>query len=124
MIPANFISLAVCEAVKSIHRHRIGAVIFHKKTVISKGYNKPFRFSSKLHPKYTHYPNSLHAEVAAILAARQDLRGLEILVIRLGRGGDLRLSLPCQHCMMYIQDTGIKRVYYSDKNGDIKEVKI
>lgn len=124
MVPPSFLALAVQEALKSDHYHRMGAIIFNKKSILSRGYNKSFRFAHNLHPKYTRYPNSIHAEVDAILKARKSLKGAEILVVRLGKRGELRLALPCVYCMSYLQDIGIKRVYYSDRLSGISDMKI
>lgn len=120
----KIIELAIREALKSDYQHRIGAVIFHQKTIISTGYNKPFSFARNLHPKYCHYPTSIHAEVRAILSAKTDLKGCEICVIRINRAIEKRLSLPCPHCMSYLQDVGIKRIWYSDNDGKIKSMKV
>lgn len=48
------------------------------------------------------------------------LSGCDIYVIRLMRDGSLGMSKPCQTCLTMIQKMGIRRVYYSDANGDIK----
>lgn len=120
----KILQLAIQEAQKSEHQHRLGCVIFKKKSIISKAYNKPFAFHSCLHPKYQNYFGSVHAEVAAIISAKKDLRNCELCVVRLGSKGDLRLSLPCEYCMTYIVDVGVKKVYYTDNNEKLNFVRV
>ena len=120
------IELAIKEAEKSEHtKARVGAVIFHKKTVISVAFNKPFAMSKRLAPQFhSALKVGIHAEAAAILRARTDLRGAEMLVVRIGRSGALRLSKPCAWCAMYIQYVGIKSVTYSNDAGGFTTMRI
>jgi deoxycytidylate deaminase len=45
------IEMAVRESQKSNHRHKLGAVIFKGKRIISNGFNKTTSWRRKLHPK-------------------------------------------------------------------------
>jgi deoxycytidylate deaminase len=120
------IELAIQQARKSTHtKARVGAVIFSKKTVISVAYNKPFALSKRLAARFhSSLKVGIHAEAAAILRARTDLRGAEMLVVRIGRSGVLRLSKPCPWCAAYIQYVGIKSVTYSDESGGFTTMRI
>jgi len=119
------INIAIEEAKKSIHKQKIGCVIFNKKKIISKGYNTPSKSIKKLHPKYQRWPNSIHAEVAAIIKAKTDLKGCDILVVRINNDDKFRLAKPCHNCMMYIEHVGIHKIYYSiDSYPYIKEEKV
>ena len=125
MKPTNsIIKAAIDEAKKSNHLKRVGAVIFDKRIIVSKGRNYSLKSAKKLHPKFTKYKGAIHAEVSAILNARCDLRGMNILVVRLGLSGKLRYSKPCPHCMKYIEFVGIRNAYYIGRNFDIKRMKI
>lgn len=113
MISIKFIKKAINEAEKAEERYRVGAVVFKGKRILSRGHNTYQKSAKKLHPKFTRWPNSVHAEVDAILKARRNLKGASILVVRINKAGELRNSKPCAHCMLYLKHVGIKKVYYS-----------
>lgn len=119
------IKLALREAEQSTHdKARHGAVIFRKKSLISSAHNKPFAWTNRLSKEFRKWNHGIHAEAAAILSARQDLRGADILVLRLGRGGAIRLSKPCSFCAAYLQYVGIRTVIYSNENGGFSMMRI
>jgi deoxycytidylate deaminase len=109
----SIINAAIKEAEKSTYNYQMGAVIFKGKKVISVGYNKGFAWSRKLHPRFKKWNTSIHCESAAILNARQDLKGADILVVRVNKNGEYRNARPCKHCLMYISYVGIRRVFFS-----------
>ncbi|MEO5351504.1 MAG: deaminase, partial [Magnetococcus sp. YQC-3] len=92
---------------------RLGTVIFKNSKIISVGHNNGNRYRNNLNPKYTRWAGSLHAEVAAILNAREPLANMEMLVIRLGSKGEFRIAKPCEYCFNYIKNINLKRVIYS-----------
>ena len=108
------INLAVSEAKKSPHNnYKLGCVIFNKKRILSVAHNKPFSWSSKVHPRFKNWPTSIHAEVAAIISARTELKDSKLLIVRINKANQLRLAKPCKHCLQYINYVGIRIVYYS-----------
>lgn len=124
-VTKTMISLAIEESEKSDHRHRMGAVIFKKKYIISVGHNRSRSLRSvNQHPKFRRWEHSVHAEMDAIIKARRDLKGTSILVTRINRFGELRYARPCRHCMAYLRYVGIKKIYYSDSSGSIVSEKI
>ena len=110
---SKFITIAVDEAKKSVHKQRIGCVIFSKNRIVSKGYNTAQKSRSSITKKFLRWKGSIHAEVEAILQARTDLKGMSILVVRINKVGMLRLARPCEHCLAYLAYVGIKHIYYS-----------
>ncbi len=118
MIEVNnkFIQIAIEEANKSNHRQKVGCIIFDKKRIISKGHNYAQKSVKKLHPKFQRFPFSIHAEVDTIIKAKTDLKGTSILVIRVNKNNQFRLSKPCSNCQEYIKYIKIKKVYYSVSN--------
>ena len=46
-----------------------------------------------------------------------------LIVIRIGKDGRLKDSLPCTFCYNLIQATGIKNIYYSTNDDNITYVK-
>lgn len=123
MVSKALINKAIREANKSTHRHHLGAVIFRKKKVISKGYNIANKYvhRSTLPLKYRKYPTSVHAEMSAILAAKEDVKGASILIIRVNSRGLLMSSFPCPHCLLYLKYVGIRKIIYSTSEQKIEE---
>jgi deoxycytidylate deaminase len=112
-ISNTLINIAIEESKNSDHKQRVGCVIFNKKRILSKGYNSSQKSVKNLHPKFQKFPYSVHAEVDAIIKAKKDLKGSSILVVRINKHDQLRLSKPCQNCMKYIEYVGIKKIFYS-----------
>lgn len=121
-ISAGLIKRAKRQALKSTHRYKMGAIVFRKKKVISKGYNVPTKFThpSELPLKYRKWPTSLHAEINALLSARQDVKGASILIVRVNVKHELMDAFPCPYCFLYIKHMGIRKIIYSTSEG-IKE---
>ena len=95
--------------------HRHGSCITRGNKLISVGCNK-----KRTHPKSLHRFKHLHAEVSAIVNAKQDLEGCSIYIYRQIKDGTPSLSRPCDSCMMLIKEVGIKKIYYSN-NGSYTE---
>lgn len=60
---------------------------------------------------------SIHAEMDAILNSKFNIQGFDMIVIRYSN--DIKNSRPCNHCIKNMKKRGIRKVYYSDMNGDI-----
>lgn len=99
--------------------HQVGAVIVNptNNTIISTGYNGfPYGCSDDEYPwsndekagwLQTKYPYVVHAEVNAILYARQDCSGFELY----------STLFPCNECAKLIIQAGIKKVYFLKTAG-------
>ena len=109
----RWIKLAVKEAEKSTYHQRMGAVVFNKGQFISSGHNYPNRSIYRHHPKFRKFPQTVHAEVDAIINAKTDLKGSSIIVIRINKQKKLMLAKPCKYCLMYLEHVGIKKIYYT-----------
>jgi deoxycytidylate deaminase len=103
---------------------RHGAALFKGKKVFAVGYNKSIKQIAMTNNKI--YKITLHAEESALLKARQqyDMRGeANIIIIRskVRTNGqvDLLNSRPCDNCINKMMKSGIRKVYYSDKDGNI-----
>jgi deoxycytidylate deaminase len=103
------------------HSHKLGAVLFKGKNVISAKSNHLF----KTHPVFTRIDalKTLHAEASAILSARHktDLKNATLLIYRAYKDGTLALAKPCPACAKLIKMYGIDTVIYSTPEGWIKE---
>lgn len=81
----------------------------------------------KTNPKYGRKYNNgdmafcLHAETNVLRFARP---GDCITVMRWGARGELTMSLPCKFCMKHIKKAGIKKITYSDWDGNFKSFKV
>lgn len=40
------------------------------------------------------------------------------------KNGDIGYSAPCIDCSKFLKDKGFKKVYFTDYNGDFKDVNI
>ena len=117
-IPSSVIKLAILEAQASTHRHKIGAVIFDKKYIISSGHNHAQRSVRSITTRFLKWENSIHAEVMAIIKARKDLKGASILILRLSVKTKYGLAAPCKDCFKYLQYVGIRAVFYTVSSDD------
>lgn len=112
-----FLRQAVEIANTSPSRKKVGAVLMLKNKVISTATN----LDCKSHPLQAEWAKRvglsekiyLHAEMSAMIKARDDAD--KIIVVRLGgrSGEELRQSRPCKICEAYLRHAGIKHVYYS-----------
>jgi tRNA(Arg) A34 adenosine deaminase TadA len=58
---------------------------------------------------------NLHAEIAALVKAREDVD--TVIVCRLNKNTDLRLSKPCPVCKLALDEASVKEIWYSDTDG-------
>lgn len=109
----KFFDLAKKVSKLSNHKHfQIGSVIVRGSKIISVGTN-----NIKTHPRSPHPFSSLHSEMAAILLAKQDLKGCDLYVFREIKNGTLALSRPCEYCWKMISGSGIEEVHYTTNGG-------
>jgi len=94
---------------KSVMQHKHGAIIVRNGEILGAGYNHITDYMS--------HQWSCHAEVAAIQNCRkkdrQNLSDATLLVVRISKEGEPKLSKPCANCKKQIEKYGIKRVFYS-----------
>jgi tRNA(Arg) A34 adenosine deaminase TadA len=58
---------------------------------------------------------NLHAEIAALVKAREDVD--TVIVCRLNKNTDLRLSKPCPVCKLALDEAGVREVWFSTDKG-------
>jgi deoxycytidylate deaminase len=91
---------------------RVGACLVIGKSII-KGHNK-----RKTHPIFAnpnhHTKTSIHAELDCLskLLDYRNTNGI-LYVYRETQDGKPGLSRPCEHCLSFLRDSGIKEVFYS-----------
>jgi len=95
--------------------YRHGAVLVKGGSVINVSMNKNShsRFGNRFRKRDCGHATH-HAELGCILGLdRSTTRGADIYVVRIGKGGELRMSKPCEMCESVLKHVGIKRVFYS-----------
>ncbi len=111
-----------------IQKH--GAIVVSGGKIVSKAYNSyapVYKFNG-----INNHKGSGHAEANALKEYYKNIRGnarrknkymlrskIDIYVVRVNRLGELMNSKPCYHCTRMLKMLGIRRVYYSDNNGNI-----
>lgn len=114
---SKFFELAKKLSAKSDHpKHQLGVVIVKKDRVLSLGINK-----YKTHPRSTHPYRFLHAEMDAIISAKEDLKNSNAYIYRQTKDGKLGLARPCIHCLKALKEAGIKKIYFTTYTGYFSE---
>ena len=92
---------------------KVGAVITRGKFVVSLGFNGHPAGNDdsdlRLHDREQKYRTIIHAEMNAILSARQPLDGCTLYVVPF---------MPCSNCGAVIVQSGIKRVVTLENNNE------
>jgi pyrimidine deaminase RibD-like protein len=101
---------------------KVGAVIVLDKQRIV-GHNKP-----KTHTKYAnpekHVRKSIHAELDCLnKLISEDKTGAELYVYRELEGMPA-MARPCNHCMNFIREVGIEKIYYTIPHEPYWEMEI
>jgi pyrimidine deaminase RibD-like protein len=93
---------------------RFAALITDKKRIVSYGFNSwtthPLQAKFCMHPEAIH----LHAEIAAIAAAKCDVEGMSMFVARVLRSGEPALARPCKGCQDALLAFKFKNVYWTE----------
>ncbi len=64
---------------------------------------------------------TIHAEIDTIMQMpKHELKGMDILIIRVRVDGTLGDSRPCNTCIEKMKRAGIRRAYYSTRDGDLR----
>tara|TARA_R100001594_G_scaffold116196_1_gene151153 strand:- start:213 stop:566 length:354 start_codon:yes stop_codon:yes gene_type:complete len=102
--------------------YHLAAILKRGKAVIKIGEN-----TFKTHPRFTRtYPDGtvgshMHAEMNVLRFAKP---GDTLEVIRFLKEGEHAMAKPCELCMRHIRDAGIKKVRYTNEDGEWEEIKL
>lgn len=66
----------------------------------------------------------LHSEVASLLNLHHSHKPYSIFVSRKMRNGEWGMARPCNVCMQAIRTSGIKRIYFTNEEGQIQMEKV
>ncbi len=68
---------------------------------------------------------TLHAELGAILGVDRNVtRGSTVYVARINKEGQAKISKPCPMCQNAMKHVGVRKVVYTDEEGDIVSMKL
>lgn len=96
------------------------AFLVKKNKIIKIGLNK-----RRTHPVIKKHPYhegqvGIHAELDVILkSGKKNLRGHDLVVLRVDNNGKLNNSKPCAGCSSVIRQFGVENIYYSTSSGNI-----
>lgn len=114
--------LARAKALGNCHEFHITALLIRGKSIIKITTN-----SKKTHPKFERKyrsgksAHSLHAEMALVSSIRP---GDTVEVYRWLADGTATMSRPCIHCQKALRNAGIKKVTYTDWDGNLQTMKL
>lgn len=68
---------------------------------------------------------TVHAEVTALSKLWPDQRaGCTVWSIRVRKDGSYAMALPCEECTKFLVDNGVRKVYYSNSEGELVRIKL
>lgn len=97
--------------------YHFGAIIFDRRNIVSTGWcqtkthPKQARFMQRFAPLYKRNNTFLHAEVHALVAAKQSVMGYEMVIARWSENR-LKTSRPCDACHQAITVSGINKIWF------------
>ena len=121
MMYENMIAKQIANLPKPNQRWNIIALLSNKKPVTITTND-----TDKTHPDISRiYPHRrTHAEFRCINKTPKDKLKNAILTVVRWNGEQFKLAKPCDMCMEYIIEAGIKRVIYSTNDNNFAEIKI
>ena len=79
------------------------------------------RFKRKYKDGQTGY--HLHAEMALLKKCKEDIID-RIHVIRFRKNGEVTMAKPCQICQKFLRQHGVKKVYYTNWDGEWESIRL
>ena len=124
MLKTNLIELAKIEALKSEYMHKVGAVLFKGRRIISKGCNSTQYLGwAKKYFNKDIIPTR-HAEfMVCNNITREELIGSSLVIVRVGYKGVFLSAKPCPACIAFLKEKRISEVFYTNYNGEFVCVK-
>jgi len=119
MLDDSILDLVIQTAKSSPSKKRVGAVLLNRGKVILTATN----LENKSHPIQAKFANRvglgekifLHAEISALIKCREECD--TIVVARVNPQEKLRMAKPCPICSLALEESGIKKIYYSTDRG-------
>lgn len=118
------VARAKAMALASTGKFRLGAVLAKGTQVLGQGMN-----NDRTHPRMQRFnPNKsytpgLHAEVHACMGLPDEtLEGADLYVVRVTKKGKMAMAMPCEICRKFIRESKIKRVFFSNRYGQMERL--
>ena len=95
--------------------YRHGAVLVKGNKIINScnNQNRHVKFGRRFRRRDCGHATQ-HAELGCVLGIdRTVTKGASVYVVRIGKGGEYRLSMPCEMCQQVLKHVGVKKVHYS-----------
>lgn len=114
----NCIEKLIKLASNSPIQYKHGACLLKGKKSYSFGFNK---FIKEICLNNQMIKFTVHAELDALYRFKnKNVKGMDILIIRINKTNKhLQNSRPCNNCIEKMAQRGIRKVYYSNHNGEI-----
>jgi len=116
----KFIQAIIVAYAGENEKFKLGAIVFKGKTPLSSGTN----LARKTSPDMIRFgkPRPVHAEQNALISHKHydTFKGTDLVVVRLGRDGKIRMSKPCSECTKLIEAAKIKKVYFTNEAGNVE----
>lgn len=95
---------------KARHKaHRHAALVYKSGALVSQGVNH----------------DEVHAEVGALKKLwPSERKDTTVVSVRMTRGGRLGIAKPCPECERYMKENGVKKVIYSDEDGQMVTMRL
>ncbi len=124
LLSIGYFKLAQRASFESNFRIKVGAVLVGRNgKPISIGHN----IATKTHPlteKFGKF-NTIHAEIDCIVGNNRDLlKDSTIYVYREKFDGSVAISKPCNMCESILRQFGIKKVIYTNRDGEFSIMKL
>jgi deoxycytidylate deaminase len=101
----------------SIVSQKHGAALISNKKIYSICANAIIKI---IHVNNTMHSRSIHAELNVFSKfSKNNVKNMDIIVIRVNKHNVLKNSRPCNDCIEKLTICGIRKVYYSNSNGEI-----
>ena len=124
----NLSNIAIDIALQSNQHYKLGCLIIKNGKVVCKNFNdKRSRINKKNFVCIHAEVNSIH-NLLKIEKNQRKLKNYTLLVLRIGKdkNGDiaLRNAKPCKFCTESIKKIGLKKIIYSNDDGNLEKVKL
>ncbi len=96
--------------------------IVRRSRILSVGFND-YWCSHTMANKLGYRFNGIHSELSAYLKFREDKEKLSkctLVNTRINSKGEIGYSKPCELCEKLIDKMGIKKVYFTNRNGEME----
>lgn len=98
--------------------------LVRRNKIVSIGINSKFKSHAAM-ARWKYMYDKIHSEAAVILKFPypvHELNKYTLINTRINRLGKLCISYPCQYCLRLLADMNVRKVIYTDCNGNFVEL--